>query len=178
MSCSPPASTKSNQFIRPKIDIHSAATRLVSSSEGFTNSIDAAIVISGGVPVEFVNVMMLALGNLNDALSTDDMWAILDLYTTAPSTCKEEDAAVEIPFSAATANRGMDTTLASPEGKALSSLKDKPSYNGTQLGEGMGRTHIMDLIKEPMLPTARIAGVHRVTNKICQQQSMLCMGAW
>lgn len=45
--------------------------------------------------MELVDVLILALGNLNDALSNDDMWAILDLYTTVLSACKEEHAAVE-----------------------------------------------------------------------------------
>ena len=86
-------------------------------------------------------MLMVALGNLIDALSHDDTCAILDLYTAAPDTCREEDAVAKIPFLEANSGRKRVLHWHIQKGNALSSPEDEQSCNGIPLGEGIGETY-------------------------------------
>ncbi len=72
---------KSNQFIRPKFDLVSAAARLALRGEGFADSAEFADAISAGVGPEFGMALMDALGEHSDACSSDDLCAVADLIS-------------------------------------------------------------------------------------------------
>lgn len=86
----------SNQFIRPKFDLHSTSMKLASRGEGFAISVEFANAISGGIPMEFTDALLEAVGNRSEALKSDDLCAIVDLYNAVPSTHNKADAAAEI----------------------------------------------------------------------------------
>ena len=73
---------------------------------------------------------MVAFGDLSDAPSQEDTCAILDLYTAAPSACKEVDAAEEIPFPMTNIGSDMGPAMACPKGSILFSPEVKPSMMG------------------------------------------------
>ena len=86
-----------NQFVRSKFDLHSAIARLASRGEGFASSVEFANVISRGIHVEFADALWETLGNCSDALGSDDLCPIVDLYNAALGACNNADAAAEIP---------------------------------------------------------------------------------
>ncbi len=113
MSAASCSQDNSNQFIRPKFDLHSATARLALMGEGFASYVVFANAISGGVHAEFVDALLKALGYHSDALGSNDLCAIVDLYNAVPSACDEADVAVEIP--APDTENNKDNAVACPE---------------------------------------------------------------
>ena len=92
MSATSLSSDNSNQFIRPKFDLHSAAVRMTSRGEGFANSIEFSNANSGGVPAEFTDALWEALVDCSDPLGSNNLCAIVNLYNGVLSTHNEADA--------------------------------------------------------------------------------------
>ena len=79
MSNTPRNSAETNQFIRPKFNLVSAAKRLASRGEGFANSDKLADAVSAGVAVEFRAALIDALGNSYHACSANDLCTVAEL---------------------------------------------------------------------------------------------------
>ena len=62
MSAASKSQDESNQFIRPKFDLHSTTVRLALRGEGFASFIKFANAISGSIPMEFMDALLEALG--------------------------------------------------------------------------------------------------------------------
>ena len=115
MSAASRSQDNSNQFLRPKFDLHSAAVRLALRGEGFTSSIKFADAISTNVPEEFADALLEALGHRSVALGYNNLCANFNLNNTVPSTCNEADTAAEIPALLADAKNGKDNAVACPK---------------------------------------------------------------
>ncbi len=90
-------SVKSNQFIRPKFDLVSAAARLALRGEGFADSAEFSDAISTGVGPEFGMALMDALVERINACNSDDLCAVADLISARRCSPDEADAGAEAP---------------------------------------------------------------------------------
>ena len=79
--------------------------------------------ISGRVPTEFADLLMVAFDDLSYALSQEDMHHPQPL-TTVLSTYKEAEAVAEISFAAADTSSNMNPATAGQKEPAFSSLED------------------------------------------------------
>ena len=97
MSNTPSNSAETNQYIRPKFDLASAAARLASRGDGFANSAEFANTISAGVAAEFGMSLIDTLGDCSDACSSEDLFSVAKLISARQCTPNEADAGAEAP---------------------------------------------------------------------------------
>ena len=90
-------SVKSNQFIRPKFDLVSAAARLALRGEGFADSAEFANAISVGVGPELGMALMDGLGERSNSCNPDNLCAVADLISATRRPSNEVDAGAEAP---------------------------------------------------------------------------------
>lgn len=123
--------------------------------------------ISRSVPAEFVDALLEALGDCSDALGSNNLCAIIDLYSAAPSACNEEDAAVEIPALLINMENDSDSAFACPE-RDFSPSADGDSPDGGTLPDGNAGTETAtSLMVELLLPTASCTISLRPGHMIC-----------
>lgn len=165
-------SVKSNQFIRPKFDLVSAAERLALRGKDFANSAEFTDATAAGVGAELGTALMDALGDCFHACSTDDLCAITKLLYGRKGTPDKADAGTETPNNLADAkDEGNKFVRPQSSSEFLTFFKDfdKKQALGTKETAVVGKT------VEPMLPKPVTSMVEEGGAK---QDPTLYVGIW
>ena len=175
MSTSSRSQDGSNQFIRPKFDLHSTAARLALRDKGFTN--EFTNVISAGVDSEFGMALMDAievLGECGNAFSPDDLSAVAELISTGRLPPDEADAGAEAPGTLADAKEAKGSKVASPQTASeflafLGDFEKRQACVKTPTGRA---THVTGQMVELMLPTTAAATGPQRQFRVLSKRSM------